>query len=902
MLAGAGNRSLTATGTQRSWPRAAVLLSIGVVILAVICTVSEPAILFSDFYKAYFRAAEQLWREGPGPTWSLGEPSVVGFVNLPIVAWLFVPLVPLGEEGAAWAFLALGVAATATAWALLTRMAKSGVKIGAVLLFFFLVNGPLINGLREGNTTPFILLLLVLALLLWSAGEEYMAGLLLGVCAVIKPPLLLYGVYFVLRGRWRVVTGGASVIALAAVLSLLVFGLDVNLGWYQNCIEPFLGRVIPGYNVQSVDGFLMRLTTGSHDLRDWSPAEPTAAHAVIRKFLFAGVFGGAFWLLWRGRSGAGGNHRFNARDVLEYVFILIIALVMSPVSWTHYYLLLLLPWGLYLGGQLALPDDAATRGLMGTGIVLSSLPVIVLATGSGWIDSIASRTVVSAWLFGGLCMLAALARGLLWLKRSALSAKVVAWPRPWQPALAVLEIRDAWAHASFTLPRKMLIFLALNAVLLSGILWAASPPGYKDTVLRQASDFLHAKSGGDSWGVMSTAYDYLRWPHQTPIYSEMFFDRGVKIQYPPPALFVIPAMRLGGYERLRLAEAYYGPWPSTNDVVGWAFILTMIGAIAALLHIHLRRVNALPDGAASIALTIALAAGFTLTFYPVMKAYTLGQIQVWLNSLFALSLLCFTTGRKVLSGVLLGFVCLVKPHFGLFLAWALVRREWRFIVAFAAIVCVGLAASLATFSFADHLDYLRMLSHMAERGEAYFPNQSINGLLNRLMGIADPEHYNNLVFNVAHFPPFNGLVYGATVVTSSIILIAAIAWRDRDHDGVFDFCRMAVSLTVASPIAWEHHYGILLPVYAVMLPAVLHDRRRAAWLIASYVLASNFIPATKLLAATPFNVLQSYLLAGAFIVLALLYRMPQHSVAKQARLSPATNRHADYALEREGQR
>ena len=34
-----------------------------------------------------------------------------------------------------------------------------------------------------------------------------------------------------------------------------------------------------------------------------------------------------------------------------------------------------------------------------------------------------------------------------------------------------------------------------------------------------------------------------------------------------------------------------------------------------------------------------------------------------------------------------------------------------------------------------HIDYLRVLSYMAERGEAYFPNQSVNGLLNRLMSI-----------------------------------------------------------------------------------------------------------------------------------------------------------------------
>ena len=116
---------------------------------------------------------------------------------------------------------------------------------------------------------------------------------------------------------------------------------------------------------------------------------------------------------------------------------------------------------------------------------------------------------------------------------------------------------------------------------------------------------------------------------------------------------------------------------------------------------------------------------------------------------------------------------------------------------------------MAAFGWADHVDYLRVVSFMGQRGEAYYPNQSINGLLNRLMSISDPVRYNNLEFHMSEFAPFNPWVYVLTVISSAVILLAAIAWRSKDEDRVFDFCRMAVSLTVASPIAWEHHYGIL---------------------------------------------------------------------------------------------
>src|SRR5574341_2027402 len=147
----------------------------GAAIQIVLWLISEPTALFGDFYKAYYSTAERLWREGAHATWDFDETSEVGFVNIPIVAWLFVPLVSLGEEAAGWTFLALGIAATAGAWVLLTRLARPQAKIGAALLFFFLVNGPLANSLREGNMTHFMLLLLVVALLLWNARLEYAA-------------------------------------------------------------------------------------------------------------------------------------------------------------------------------------------------------------------------------------------------------------------------------------------------------------------------------------------------------------------------------------------------------------------------------------------------------------------------------------------------------------------------------------------------------------------------------------------------------------------------------------------------------------------------------------------------------------------------------------------------------
>jgi hypothetical protein len=63
-----------------------------------------------------------------------------------------------------------------------------------------------------------------------------------------------------------------------------------------------------------------------------------------------------------------------------------------------------------------------------------------------------------------------------------------------------------------------------------------------------------------------------------------------------------------------------------------------------------------------------------------------------------------------------------------------------------------------------------------------------------------------------------------------------------------------------------------LPVFAILLAAAVGHPRRLLWLGISYVLISNYIPATQLLAPTIWNLAQSYVFGGALIVLVLLHR------------------------------
>jgi len=425
--------------------------------------------------------------------------------------------------------------------------------------------------------------------------------------------------------------------------------------------------------------------------------------------------------------------------------------------------------------------------------------------------------------------------------------------------------------ARFTWQLALLFFL--NIAVINGLLELAFPGGVGDTVLAHTRDVLRGQSGDDSWGPMAAAYTYLKEPHTKPLYQAIFFEEGIKFQYPPSALLALEGMYLFGPDRVRTSdEMVFAGGPPINDIFGWIFLAITALATAGLVETGLRHAGAVPRSRTLTILRAVTVAGITLTFYPVVKAFTLGQIQLWINSIFALALLLWMWQRRIASGVLMGLICLMKPHYGLFMLWGVLNREWRFVLACGVVGATGLIYSIWSYGWVNHLDYLRVLSFMSERGESYYANQSINGLLHRLASLSAPQLYNNATFDAFRFPAYSPWVYWATLVSSAVILLTALMRRSAALGGGLAFAVLAVSLTIASPIAWEHHYGVLLPVFGLVAASNAGRGMALVLIAAAFIIVSNFIPAFNILAETPYNFLQSYMLAGGLLFLALMHR------------------------------
>jgi alpha-1,2-mannosyltransferase len=422
-----------------------------------------------------------------------------------------------------------------------------------------------------------------------------------------------------------------------------------------------------------------------------------------------------------------------------------------------------------------------------------------------------------------------------------------------------MRIVALWRRCS-PAARGLALFAAANVLVLGLALPLALGTSRAETGLAETYWFFHLEplEPSDSWWPMFAAVHCLREKPDQLLYTTLFFGWKTKFQYPPTSLLIV-------YHALAVCSGIGLMHALT--VLSWLLVFATAGFAAAVL------VRSLPERATPTgrdrALFAAVGVGLALTYYPVVRAFWLGQIQVWINAFFAALVWAWMGQRKKTCGVLAGLMCLIKPQYGVLLLWGALRRQWSFVLAAAAAGGVGLAFSVWQFGLANHVDYLPVLSFIARHGESFYANQSVNGLLHHLLGNGD-----SLGWDPHGFAPFHPLVYAGTTAASLALLGIALfgPLRRRAPGSVLDLGAAALACTLASPVAWEHHYGILLPVYAVLFADLYRTGRRMGLvaLAVSYALTSNFFAGLNRFAATPYNFLQSYVLFGGLIALGLL--------------------------------
>lgn len=415
--------------------------------------------------------------------------------------------------------------------------------------------------------------------------------------------------------------------------------------------------------------------------------------------------------------------------------------------------------------------------------------------------------------------------------------------------------------------RSVLIFIVLNGVFLNAAFFGLnlylvrSNLGLKSHgTFGPLRSFVTGTMGTDSNSVMLSALHMFQKAPTASLYSVIFFQEHQKFQYPLASLLPYFALQAAGASDRTLI------WIST--AVSW---ISVCGVIIIAFMIALRQFpeRRNPRSAVMIALTVGIAG---LLFYPLTHSYSLGQIQTVLTLGFATAFYSWMLGREKTAGVLMGLMTLVKPQYGLFLIWAVLRKKRGAFVASLICLVTGLLIACIVFGVHNNLGYLNVMRTISLHGEGFAANQSANGLLNRLL-----FNGNNLIWDAVHYAPYNPIVYAGTLITSFSLVVLTLFYRwGVGKAGVADFACCVLVSTMASPVAWEHHYAILLPVFAWLW----FSRYMAGFangsvlpIALAFVLVSNYIlPASAFAHIPVLNILQSYLYAGAAIILVLLLK------------------------------
>ena len=367
---------------------------------------------FVDFERAYYPAGVSIRRGDPlalyrppaGETDTHTGRHGLTFVNVPLVATIFIPLTLLPERTAGVVWLGVNVVLALACLHLVQQRMRAGPALRWAVTLAFATSGPLLSGLTLGQTTLLALLALLLGERALAQGRDGRAGVWLALAAVIKVPALVFVPCLAWRGRWRAAATAVGGLLVLGLVSVALWGWPAHAAYAGVAFRQHAGTAIAGHFNQSLDGALARMLTPT-SLLVWVP-QPVGPIASALKWFLLGLLCCACAWTWR-RAGPVSDQRLR----LELAAATCLSLVALPVSWVHYGAWLL-PVAVVVGGAI-LDDPRGEQRMAGAmlvvGVLLVNVPVpppwiIERFDDTPWFRLAISHQLAGTLLLLGLCL------------------------------------------------------------------------------------------------------------------------------------------------------------------------------------------------------------------------------------------------------------------------------------------------------------------------------------------------------------------------------------------------------------------------------------------------------------------------------------------------------------------
>ena len=231
-------------------------------------------------------------------------------------------------------------------------------------------------------------------------------------------------------------------------------------------------------------------------------------------------------------------------------------------------------------------------------------------------------------------------------------------------------------------------------------------------------------------------------------------------------------------------------------------------------------------------LTLAAVTLGLIAVWPLRENFVEGQLNVAVAAGIAGCWWALRARRPVLAGVSLAVAVALKPLVGLFILWALWRRQWRLLAGAAgALVAFGIVG-ITLAGVQGTLDYVTTAYPMhAELWPGYQDNASPQGFFTRLFG---PSPWRpRPPYPVAGLSTALTLTSWAAVVA---LLFWRLGWQQPTPERLNrEFAALGATMLLVTPIIWPHYYVVLVAPVAVMTAYLF--QRRAWWLLAMLALS-----------------------------------------------------------------
>ena len=318
-----------------------------------------------------------------------------GYVGPPVTALLHVPFLALGHDAGVMWFRIVAVLGMVGALVLTARVLPSGSRAPAALLGVgaLLVSFPFANTIDVGQGNEFVML--GLAAGIWGVMHRRgaVAGIGLGVATILKVSPVLLIVYLLVRGERRPAIWAAATALVLSVTAALV-GRPLEFWNWLRDVAPEIGRGSLHVWNQAGVGWLARLTASGH--------ANLAVQRTLPQFwslLAYALAGSTMMCLWRYRR----NHPIAP---LELGVLVLVALLVGPLSWEHYFVWAFIPFVLCFDVELWAGRTRADVAVLLTALAfatyLLSVPVQSLwsvSDAAPWRAALTSPASVAALLY-----------------------------------------------------------------------------------------------------------------------------------------------------------------------------------------------------------------------------------------------------------------------------------------------------------------------------------------------------------------------------------------------------------------------------------------------------------------------------------------------------------------------